>query len=101
MHIHTSCVCLVGGFESTCTGLCPVWPLSVKVESSAEAYGKAQPSPKHSGHGDAHQKSHLRLCFSRMFVYRMFFKCSPSLEPFSFIVETGIRSYKVEVFADL
>lgn len=28
--------------------LCPVWPLSVKMESSAEAYGKPQPSPRQS-----------------------------------------------------
>lgn len=26
--------------------LCPVWPLSVKVESSAEAYGKPPPFPR-------------------------------------------------------
>lgn len=33
--------------------LCPVWPLSVKVESSAEAYGKPQPSSRQSAI-DAH-----------------------------------------------
>lgn len=36
------------GCESVCLRLCPVWPLSVKVESSAEAYGKPQPSPRYS-----------------------------------------------------
>lgn len=29
-----------GGFKTACMRLCTVWPLSVKVESSAEAYGK-------------------------------------------------------------
>lgn len=38
----------VGGCEFVCLRLCPVWPLSVKVESSAEAYGKPQPSPRYS-----------------------------------------------------
>lgn len=37
-----------GGCEFVCLRLCPVWPLSVKVESSAEAYGKPQPSPRYS-----------------------------------------------------
>lgn len=35
-----------GGYKSACMRLCTVWPLSVKVESSAEAYGKPQPSPR-------------------------------------------------------
>lgn len=34
------------GYKSACMRLCTVWPLSVKVESSAEAYGKPQPSPR-------------------------------------------------------
>lgn len=34
------------GYKSACMCLCTVWPLSVKVESSAEAYGKPQPSPR-------------------------------------------------------
>lgn len=38
----------IGGCEFVCLRLCPVWPLSVKVESSAEAYGKPQPSPRYS-----------------------------------------------------
>lgn len=37
----------VGGVESACMRLRTVWPLSVKVESSAEAYGRPQPSPRH------------------------------------------------------
>ena len=41
------CLCMGrGGYESACMRLCTVWPLSVKVESSAEAYGKPQPSPR-------------------------------------------------------
>lgn len=35
-----------GVYKSACMHLCTVWPLSVKVESSAEAYGKPQPSPR-------------------------------------------------------
>lgn len=42
------CMCVFGGYESACMRLCTVWPLSVKVESSAEAYGKPQPSPRQS-----------------------------------------------------
>lgn len=41
-------VCICGrGCKSACMRLCTVWPLSVKVESSAEAYGRPQPSPRH------------------------------------------------------
>lgn len=35
-------------YKSACMCLCTVWPLSVNVESSAEAYGKPQPSPRQS-----------------------------------------------------
>lgn len=38
----------MGACEFVCLRLCPVWPLSVKVESSAQAYGKPQPSPRYS-----------------------------------------------------
>lgn len=41
-------VCICGrGCKSACMSLCTVWPLSVKVESSAEAYGRPQPSLRH------------------------------------------------------
>lgn len=50
-------VCLGGGYKSACRRLCTVWPLSVKVESSAEAYGKPQPSPRQSTiEANSHQK---------------------------------------------
>lgn len=53
------CVCVFWGrggeYESARMCLCTVWPLSVKVESSAEAYGEPQPSPRESTM-DAHSQ---------------------------------------------